>query len=92
VEDRRKQAREIYDNFIMKELLSHSHVSTFVPVRRIFICLIHCVQDGCLEPASGTFLYKIYLQCAEGSNSVEQWFGDPPYTGVSVEPYGFLIC
>lgn len=28
VEERRKLAREIYDNFIMKELLSHSHVST----------------------------------------------------------------
>lgn len=27
-EERRKVAREIYDNFIMKELLSNSHVST----------------------------------------------------------------
>jgi beta-adrenergic-receptor kinase len=27
VEERRKLAREIYDNFIMKELLAHSHVS-----------------------------------------------------------------
>lgn len=27
VEERRKAAREIYDNFIMKELLSHTHVS-----------------------------------------------------------------
>ena len=27
VEDRRKQAREVYDNFIMNELLSHTHVS-----------------------------------------------------------------
>ena len=26
VEERRKLAREIYDNFIMKELLSHTHV------------------------------------------------------------------
>lgn len=26
IEDRRKLAREIYDNFIMKELLSHTHV------------------------------------------------------------------
>lgn len=26
-EERMKQARDIYDNFIMKELLSHSHVS-----------------------------------------------------------------
>lgn len=25
-EERRKLAREIYDNFIMKELLAHSHV------------------------------------------------------------------
>lgn len=30
VEERRKLAREIYDNFIMKELLSHSHVSLLV--------------------------------------------------------------
>lgn len=27
VEERRKLAREIYDNFIMKELLSHTHVT-----------------------------------------------------------------
>lgn len=27
-EERRKLAKEIYDNFIMKELLAHSHVST----------------------------------------------------------------
>jgi hypothetical protein len=27
LEERRKLAREIYDNFIMKELLAHSHVS-----------------------------------------------------------------
>lgn len=26
IEERRKLAREIYDNFIMKELLSHTHV------------------------------------------------------------------
>jgi hypothetical protein len=30
LEERRKLAREIYDNFIMKELLAHSHVSCFV--------------------------------------------------------------
>jgi len=30
VEERRKLAREIYDNFIMKELLAHSHVSTTI--------------------------------------------------------------
>jgi hypothetical protein len=58
VEDRRKQAREIYDNFIMKELLSHSHVSSFVPVKMFFVCLIPCVQDGCPEPASGAFLCR----------------------------------
>lgn len=29
-EERRKIAREIYDNFIMKELLSHAHVRVFV--------------------------------------------------------------
>lgn len=27
IEERRQAAREIYDNFIMKELLSHTHVS-----------------------------------------------------------------
>lgn len=27
VEERRRIARDIYDNFIMKELLAHSHVS-----------------------------------------------------------------
>lgn len=26
-EDRKKLAKEIYDNFIMKEMLSHTHVS-----------------------------------------------------------------
>lgn len=26
-DERRKLAREIYDNFIMKEMLSHTHVS-----------------------------------------------------------------
>lgn len=28
IEERRRIARDIYDNFIMKELLAHSHVST----------------------------------------------------------------
>lgn len=28
-DERRKQARDIYDNFIMKEMLSHTHVSIF---------------------------------------------------------------
>lgn len=27
IEERRRIARDIYDNFIMKELLAHSHVS-----------------------------------------------------------------
>lgn len=47
VEDRRKLAREIYDNFIMKELLAHSHVSTRISnidfplalLDRLFFCL-----------------------------------------------------
>lgn len=29
-DERRKLAREIYDNFIMKEMLSHTHVSGFL--------------------------------------------------------------
>lgn len=29
VEERRRIARDIYDNFIMKELLAHSHVSIY---------------------------------------------------------------
>lgn len=29
-DERRKLAREIYDNFIMKELLAHAHVSFYI--------------------------------------------------------------
>lgn len=41
VEERRRIARDIYDNFIMKELLAHSHVS---------ICVNMCflVKKTCL--------------------------------------------
>ena len=37
-EDRMKQARDIYDNFIMKELLARSHVSFFVCVCVLYSC------------------------------------------------------
>ena len=30
-EERKAAAREIYDNYIMRELLSHSHVSVEIP-------------------------------------------------------------
>lgn len=36
-DERRKQARDIYDNFIMKEMLSHTHVSTMLDVC-VFFC------------------------------------------------------
>ncbi|KAK0157150.1 hypothetical protein PV327_011357 [Microctonus hyperodae] len=39
-EERRKLAREIYDNFIMKELLAHSHVNM-----RSLILYSHHFQD-----------------------------------------------
>ena len=45
-EERRKLAREIYDNFIMKELLSHTHVSPlslYIPFDAF-----HVVPFGCL--------------------------------------------
>lgn len=35
VEERRAAAREIYDNYIMRELLSHTHVSGPVPHRQL---------------------------------------------------------
>lgn len=31
-EDRKKLAKEIYDNFIMKEMLSHTHVSLYLQI------------------------------------------------------------
>ena len=40
VEERRKLAREIYDNFIMKELLSHTHVMPRVFIMRFFFSLV----------------------------------------------------
>lgn len=39
VEERLKQTKEIYDNFIMKELLSHTHVSALC-----FICSIRLLR------------------------------------------------
>lgn len=38
-DERRKLAREIYDNFIMKEMLSHTHVSWFGFNWKIYIIL-----------------------------------------------------
>lgn len=35
-DERRKLAREIYDNFIMKEMLSHTHVSLFFTLFSIY--------------------------------------------------------
>lgn len=37
-DERRKLAREIYDDFIMKELLAHTHVSNII---LHFIIMIH---------------------------------------------------
>lgn len=46
-EERKKLAREIYDNFIMKEMLSHTHVSsksfsvfTFLSFYVVFVLLL----------------------------------------------------
>jgi hypothetical protein len=43
IEDRRKLAREIYDNFIMKELLSHTHVM-------IILLLLDCLVSHVIRP------------------------------------------
>lgn len=38
IEERRRIARDIYDNFIMKELLAHSHVSKFYLLKQEYAC------------------------------------------------------
>lgn len=56
VEERRKAAREIYDNFIMKELLSHTHV------RYSHILNFHCSNGISI---SWMFFTQFYL-CNSG--------------------------
>ncbi|XP_025831856.1 G protein-coupled receptor kinase 1 [Agrilus planipennis] len=54
VEDRMKQARDIYDNFIMKELLSHSHVSCNI-TNNLYINSFPCVP---------ILLFNLYIEDA----------------------------
>ena len=42
-DDRRKKAREIYDTFIMRELLSNSGASESVVIRKIFHTIFRIV-------------------------------------------------
>lgn len=46
VDERRKAAKEIYDNFIMKELLSHTHVSQ---VSCFLFLLVKVMDDGRID-------------------------------------------
>lgn len=50
-----KAARDIYDNFIMKELLSHSHVSHLLSQnRQLYLFSICFARAGLLERVSAT--------------------------------------
>lgn len=48
VEERRAAAREIYDNYIMRELLSHTHVSydNNINDNHHHICAFNYYDDG----------------------------------------------
>lgn len=50
LEERRKLAREIYDNFIMKELLAHSHVSCLLAFCDRDANILGTCGGGCLCP------------------------------------------
>jgi len=50
LEERRKLAREIYDNFIMKELLAHSHVSCSLTFCDSDANILGTCGGGCLCP------------------------------------------
>jgi len=50
LEERRKIAREIYDNFIMKELLAHSHVSCLLAFCNGDTNILGTCGGGCLCP------------------------------------------
>jgi hypothetical protein len=62
-------AREIHDNSIMKALFSHTYVSSFVLVRRIFVCCL--VMKMVVKNLSMKLLSADFLQSSEGSAPVE---------------------
>lgn len=80
-EDRLKMAREIYDNFIMKELLSRSHVSNFL--------LLHWIvfwrkPSGLLIRLITPYLfflsyhYHWNMKVRNSTTRAKQWFGNGP--------------
>lgn len=65
-DERRKLAREIYDNFIMKEMLSHTHVSGFLI--KFFICKFQFFFDiMILEGISSTIVWTCWWYILSGT-------------------------
>lgn len=56
-EERKKLAREIYDNFIMKEMLSHTHVSLFLHSPLFLYLFFSLFQDYSKEAVTNVQKY-----------------------------------
>lgn len=53
-DERKKLAKSIYDNFIMKEMLSHTHVSFELELKVPSLNILFCLFEGIFQRMCGS--------------------------------------